>query len=1421
MGNLFGYKKWYKVDKIIKGKEVKVEVRIKRKYLDNESKYVLNINKQKEEYDENKITDKEFIDQFIEYKTNNDIFEKFKRKFHMGNILFKLKAKELTEKTIKEIRNYNDFLEKEKAILEIEIYQQSEKLIEEENITKKDIIDKAIKEKITEDSNEIKMQIKSKENKSKEIKISINKETEEYHIKLKSINNDELNLKREIYEILKSINANLYTITKNTISNADFKKKNYENFLRENIMEHLKKNIKEKSKMTFFKSLSNSLKKIQGNIKENDEIINFIKYYSNINGSKTVSENKKNFLEKILNTEVSVSENDIIDFIIGELKFYGIIKRIEKLQKEGKRTETEIKNTYTKSYVLLDKHEKFKKYDRNSKNEIVKLFVKDIKDNAMIEKINYILSKFKIEELIEKLKENTENKNFDTEIFGIFKTHYQNIFSSEKFENKSDEEKELYKIIYRYLKGRIEKILVNEQKVRLKKTEKIEIEKILNESILSEKILKRVKQYTLEYIMYLGKLIHNKINMTTVNTNDFSRLHAKEELDLELITFFASTNMELNKIFSRENINNDENIDFFGGDREKNYVLDKKNLNSKIEIIRDLDFINNKNNITNNFISKFTKIGTNERNRILHASSKERDLQGTQDDYNKVINIIQNLKISDEEVSKALNLDVVFKDKKNIITEINDIEISEENNSVIKYLPSFSKVLPEILNLYKNKNKNNPFDTTETERIMLNALIYVNKELYKKLILEDDLEENGSKNIFLQELKKTLGNIDETDENIIESYYKNAQISASKGNNKAIKKYQKKVIECYIKYLEENYKKLFDFSDFKMNIQEIKKQIKDINDNKTYERITIKTSDKSIVINDDFEYIISIFALLNSNAVINKIRNRFFATSVWLDTSEYQNIINILDEIMQLNTLRNECITENWNLNLEEFIQKMKEIEKDFDDFKIQTKKDIFNGNYESIKNNVLSKFIGFSDVQKILEEKLNNLIDFENDNEIKKSVNLDSLNPDERRNLMPNINPKKGGIDLIKEIDKLIVIKKNNIEKNILLKIIFNSDFLKKYKKEIDNLVEDTESENKNKFEKIYYPEEHKNELYIYKKILFLNIGNPNFDKIYELISKDIKNANTEILFNDDIRKNKIAEIDVILKNLNDKLNGYSKEYKEKYIKKLKENQENNDFFAKNIQNKNYKSFEKFEKDYNKVSEYKKIRDLVEFNYLNKIESYLIDINWKLAIQMARFERDMHYIVNGLRELGIIKLNGYNTGISRAYPKRDGSDDFYATTAYYKFFDEESYKKFEKICYKFGIDLSENSEINKPENESIRNYISHFYIVRNPFVDYSIVEQIDRVSNLLSYSTRYNNSTYASVFEVFKKDVDLDYDKLKTKFKLFDDEKNDDIKILEIKNLIESKKVSVLELESYNSNYVKNLIIKLLTKIENTNDTL
>ena len=907
--------------------------------------------------------------------------------------------------------------------------------------------------------------------------------------------------------------------------------------------------------------------------------------------------------------------------------------------------------------------------------------------------------------------------------------------------------------------------------------------------------------------MYLGKLIHNDVNMTTVNTDDFTKLHAKEELDLELITFFASTNMELNKIF-----NGKEKItDFFGFNLNgQKITLKEKVPNFKLNILKKLNFINNENNIDeklSHFYS-FQKEGYLLRNRILHNSygniQETKNLEG---EYENVENLIKELKVNDEEISKSLNLDIIFEGKVDIINKINSLEIGEYKDK--KYLPSFSKIVPEIMRKFREINKDKSFDI-ESEKIILNAVQYVNKILYEKITSN---EENEFIKTLPDKLVKKNNNKENKNSLSIEEYYKNAQISSSKGDKKAIKKYQNKVTNAYIEYLENTFAEVIDFSNFNLNFDEIKTKIEERKYSKS--KITVDSISTNINITNDIEYIISIFALLNSNTYINKIRNRFFATSVWLEKQnstkeyDYKNIISILDEVLLTNLLRENNITDI--LDLKNAIIDAKIVEND----EAYIKNYIFESNEEKLKKRLFcEELIDKEDIRKIFEDK-----NFKFKNFIKKTGNENfTIDFDILFNLECNseLNAKKV---IGQNSQRLNLFIKNTIDEyKSKIKTSFSSEFLGKYKKEIDNLVEDTESENKNKFEKIYYPEEHKNELYIYKKNLFLNIGNPNFDKIYGIISKDIKNVNTEILFDDDIRKNKISEIDAILKNLNDKLNGYSNDYKAKYVNKLKEN---DDFFAKNMKNENYNSFGEFEKDYNKVSEYKKIRDLVEFNYLNKIESYLIDINWKLAIQMARFERDMHYIVNRLRELGIIKLSGYNTGISRAYPKRNGSDGFYTTTAYYKFFDEESYKKFEKICYGFGIDLSENSEINKPENESIRNYISHFYIVRNPFVDYSITEQIDRVSNLLSYSTRYNNSTYASVFEVFKKDVDLDYDKLKTKFKLFDDEKNDDIKILKIEDLIESKKVSVLELESYNSNYVKNLIIKLLTKIENTDDTL
>lgn len=1393
MGNLFGHKRWYEVpDK--KGFKIKRKVKVKRNYDGN--KYILNIN---ENNNKEKIDNNKFIRKYINYKKNDNILNEFTRKFHAGNILFKLKGKIKDKKNIKRIKNNDDFLETEKVVLYIEAYGKSEKL-EALGITKKKIIDEAIRQGITKDDKKI--EIKRQEN-EEEIEIDIrdeytNKTLNDCSIILRIIENDELETKKSIYEIFKNINMSLYKIIEKIIENETekvFENRYYEEHLREKLLKDNKIDV-----------ILTNFMEIREKIKSNLEIMGFVKFYLNVGGDKKKSENKKIFVEKILNTNVDLTVEDIVDFIVKELKFWDITKRIEKVKEfNNKSLENKRNRTYIKSYVLLDKHEKFKIERENKKDKIVKFFVENIKNNSIKEKIEKILAEFKINELIKKLEKELKKGNCDTEIFGIFKKHYKVNFDSKKFSKKSDEEKELYKIIYRYLKGRIEKILVNEQKVRLKKMEKIEIEKILNESILSEKILKRVKQYTLEHIMYLGKLIHNKINMTTVNTNDFSRLHAKEELDLELITFFASTNMELNKIFNGK----EKVTDFFGFNLNGQKITLKEKVPSfKLNILKKLNFINNENNIDeklSHFYS-FQKEGYLLRNKILHNSygniQETKNLKG---EYENVEKLIKELKVSDEEISKSLSLDVIFEGKVDIINKINSLKIGEYKDK--KYLPSFSKIVPEITRKFREINKDKLFDI-ESEKIILNAVKYVNKILYEKITSN---EENEFLKTLPDKLVKKSNNKKENKNLLsIEEYYKNAQVSSSKGDKKAIKKYQNKVINAYFEYLENTFTEIIDFSKFNLNYDEIKTKIEERKDNKS--KIIIDSISTNINITNDTEYIISIFALLNNNTYINKIRNRFFATSVWLEKQngikeyDYENIISILDEVLLTNLLRENNITDI--LDLKNAIIDAKIAEND----EIYIKNYIFESNEEKLKKRLFcEELVDKGDIQKIFEDK-----NFKFKNFIKKTVNGNfTINFDVLSNLECNSEVEVKKI-IGQNSKKLESFMQNTIDEyKSKIKTSFSSEFLEKYKKEIDNLIEDTESKNENKFEKIYYPEEHKNELYIYKKNLFLNIGNPNFDKIYRIISEDIKNVNTEILFDNDIRNNKIAEIDVILKSLNDKLNGYSQGYKEKYIEKLKEN---SDFFTKNIQNENYNSFEEFKENYNKVSEYKKTRDLVEFNYLNKIESYLIDINWKLAIQMARFERDMHYIVNGLDYLYIIRLEkDRNQDRSSPYPKyKNGVLDY--TKSYYNFKD---YQEFMDICSKFGIDLSENSEINKPENESIRNYISHFYIVRNPFADYSIAQQMDRVSNLLSYSTRYNNSTYASVFEVFKKDVNLDYDKLKTKFKLFDNKKNDDIKILKIEDLIESKKVSVLELESYNSDYIKNLIIELLTKIENTNDTL
>ena len=178
MGNLFGYKRWYEVrDK--ENYKIRRKLKIKRNY--DRNKYILNIN---ENNNKEKINNNEFIREFVNYKKNDNVFKEFKRKFHAGNILFKLKGNK------RSIEDSNDFLETKEVVLDKEVYGQSEKLKNEEGITKKDILKEINKQKIDNSVKKISMNTNSGKTIVINFSDKLKKDKDDYQITLNIISED-------------------------------------------------------------------------------------------------------------------------------------------------------------------------------------------------------------------------------------------------------------------------------------------------------------------------------------------------------------------------------------------------------------------------------------------------------------------------------------------------------------------------------------------------------------------------------------------------------------------------------------------------------------------------------------------------------------------------------------------------------------------------------------------------------------------------------------------------------------------------------------------------------------------------------------------------------------------------------------------------------------------------------------------------------------------------------------------------------------------------------------------------------------------------------------------------------------------------------------------------------------------------------
>lgn len=1346
---LFGYKKWYKEQ--VEGQKFKKKVKLKKE------NYQILI-----ENNNNEIPDNTFVDELKKYKTSKNLKLDSKkvligRKFSKDNILFKIKKD-------KEFRN-------------VSILKQSEQLgkfNKENNTSKSTPFTRNNYESII--SNDYEAEFINVDTEFKKIKIFIfnneneyNSSKELYKILYRVNDIEENEIREKLYEKCKEINKDIFTILTALI----FKKCDKRNFIEYYIQEIYINSINK---------ILNKFKELKDICSGNENLYKELKFYLNADKNNyKVSDIKKIFVSKLENYflyDVELKQEDISEFLVKEAVFYDILKRQEKVKYN--------EDSWIKTYIKNDKHNSYLKEDNNKDKD----FLEKIKKSEKIETIQKLLKEdiqgimddifklYKLDSLIEKLSEEKIN---DTNLFGVYKTYYnENVkLKVETYLKTGNEEKDsckklIAKIIYRYLKGRIEKIITYRCKNKLND--------IFKEDVLKNKITKKVEQYIIENLIYLGKvrlLNEEKKNLNDKNiAKEFEIFSIKEELELEFLNFVSATNLKLNELFKNKQ-NEKAVFDYFANTKEKIDIHFKS-----LDVAKSETILKNRINIEIDNFKTYLEIMTSVRSGIVHRgnSPKSNNSEGNISifDYYKtsndlkidnenVIKKINELKISDEEICKNLNFDILFNNEKmkSIIGKINNTTIGKTN---MIYFPNYSKLVPKIENKLRDSVSFKDINDMEFS-ILKNAFIYLNKILYYKII--SNWEEDK------------------------EAEYKNAQIRASKGDKKAIKKFQNKFIDEYLDKIKEEYKDLFNF-DYLKNI-EVK--ISEANGERNLDKSCILNSElKNIEIKNDFEYIIIVSALImDDNTYINKFRNRLFSTFTALETmdsdienlKDIENLIEILDIIISINKgkrdYRNELLLSS-NDRIERVKKEIENLKTEIQNI-ILTKEDYIHI-IESCKDKLFSNNKNLlNSIKKVCNEEKTLFIDLfdERDNKViqeyfnKNSISKENIGAviafnKEIQNIKTQINSNKL-YELLstssqKNVDNLLRKEQLLFDKEkLVLELESSKEILNKYIEEMEEITKN-DKKGLRKFEKIYYQE---NNALIYKKNLFYYINQDSFRKIYDnFLKEDLENVSTSEIKNNTKIVEKINNVNRVLTDINKYIHSFSKEYKENFKQNL-------DIFFEKRKYKGIESFEEFKNIYEEIKKYKEDKDIVEMTIVGKILNYLVEISWKLSMQISRIERDIDYLYNGIISLDSTKgENDNKEAVSRLEKvlifckQNDKNNNLFESL--------ETLKK----------DLKTEK---KSQENSTRNIVAHFELLQNPFNYINLKEIIDKVSELSEYRNKYNNAVYNMCFEVFKKDFELDYEKLKKKFTLSNNDKN--IDVFKIKDILAPRKISILEIET------------------------
>ena len=176
----------------------------------------------------------------------------------------------------------------------------------------------------------------------------------------------------------------------------------------------------------------------------------------------------------------------------------------------------------------------------------------------------------------------------------------------------------------------------------------------------------------------------------------------------------------------------------------------------------------------------------------------------------------------------------------------------------------------------------------------------------------------------------------------------------------------------------------------------------------------------------------------------------------------------------------------------------------------------------------------------------------------------------------------------------------------------------------------------------------------------------------------------------------------------------------------------------------KNKKDFEKYKKVIEKIQDYTQLKNKIEFNDLNLLQSLIFRILHRLAGYTSLWERDLQFKLKGEfpEDKYIDEIFSFDNNKNEKY--KDGSIVF----KYADFLIEKEEEKLGEVLKKNKRN-KRKKEIIEKDGLEIRNYIAHFNYLPN--AEKSILEILEELRELLKHDRKLKNAVMKSIKDIFK----------------------------------------------------------------------